>query len=145
MIGLIVSKLFWISAHQTPLLSRSSIIHYGRKPYRTVGIEIKKNFEAIHAFSGKYNNMHTPSRKFSSITPLEMSCFSQSLAVADLAIAGKYEVISDCSFPDGGQRKTLCCKAPLKEQVALTNSISPEITCSCLFLVSNQSVQNLGH
>lgn len=67
-IGLIFPKLFWINAHQTWLLSCFSIVHYGRKPYRTVGIEIKKNFEEIHAFSSKYINIHAPSRKRSSIT-----------------------------------------------------------------------------
>lgn len=69
-----------------------------------------------------------------------MSCFSQNIVVADLDIAGKYEVISDQSFSNGVQRKMLCCKAPLKEQVAVTNSISPEITCLYLFLVLNQEI-----
>lgn len=68
LIGLIDSKLFCINVHQTPLLSCFPIVLYGRKPYRTIGIEIKKNLEGIWAFSGKYINVHTPSRKRSSIS-----------------------------------------------------------------------------
>lgn len=66
-----------------------------------------------------------------------MYCFLQNLVVADLAIADIYEKISDHGFSKGVQRKTICCKAPLKEQVAVTNSISPEIISLYLFLVSN--------
>lgn len=107
LIGLIVSKLCWINAHQTPLLSCFSIVRYERNPYRTVGTKIKTNFKGIHAFSWNYINIHAPSKKLSSITRLKMSCFSQNLVVADLAIAGKYEVISDNSFSNRVQRKTL--------------------------------------